>query len=561
MAGTAELAIFIRAKDSASKIFDSVNKQAGGLGKTLTSVGKVAAIGMAAGIGVAGAAMLSFAKSAAEEEASIKRLEQAYQNAVGDIEDFGDWMDQAVKNGEALAFADDQVRDSLAMLTAQTSDADEAFRRLEVAEDLARGTGMDLETASRLLGKVTDENVNVLKRYGIAVEEGSTATELLTAVQQKFGGQAAVYAKTAAGAWERFGNQLDNVKETLGAALLPVLTKVGTKLADFLTKHQADIERMTQAAADLVERGFAALGRWFDQHSADIEAALVVMATGLQTAKDAAVGFGGWLLDNREALVAAIVAIGAAFAWANPLSVVAVGMAGLIILVGSLRSELETLPEPLLNIRAKFDEFTIFIFDWADNILAVFDKMSEGIGGRFFPGMNEKVEAARASLFQWRADAERDLAAINSQFEYLDTGIMANQANWEGLAGWMGTEFVNSVRNASTGFYELDGWLGRMQGSFDRVTAAARNFSAAIGSLIAQGIPWSAVMSYQSGGTIPGPIGMPQLAIVHGGERVVPVGGNTTSNRSSYYAPVIFNFPRADSGEAMKQISRQLRGL
>jgi hypothetical protein len=39
--------------------------------------------------------------------------------------------------------------------------------------------------------------------------------------------------------------------------------------------------------------------------------------------------------------------------------------------------------------------------------------------------------------------------------------------------------------------------------------------------------------SYQSGGIVPGPIGAPQLAIVHGGEQIIPVGGtthNTTHN-------------------------------
>jgi len=40
------------------------------------------------------------------------------------------------------------------------------------------------------------------------------------------------------------------------------------------------------------------------------------------------------------------------------------------------------------------------------------------------------------------------------------------------------------------------------------------------------------VPEFQSGGVVPGPLGQPMLAVVHGGERVIPVGG--TTNNANY---------------------------
>jgi hypothetical protein len=167
-------------------------------------------------------------------------------------------MDEAVKTGEKLAFSDDQIRSALALLTAQTGDADEAFRRLQVAQDLSRGANIDLETASKLLGKATEENVQVLKRYGINVKDGATVTEMLGEVQKKFGGQSEAFAKTAAGKWQILTNQIGNVKEAIGGALLPVATKVFGVLGTFLTDHMADFEAFGQRVVDLGEKGFKA---------------------------------------------------------------------------------------------------------------------------------------------------------------------------------------------------------------------------------------------------------------------------------------------------------------
>lgn len=258
MASAAELIIKLSGKDAASSVLDNVSAKAKGLGSAFGTALKVGAVAAAAGIGAATFAAVDFLKAAAEEQAGIERLGAAVTAAGEDWAAQKDSIEAVVSAREKLAFSDDALRSSLSLLTALTGSSEEAIKRQAVAMDLARGAGIDLETASRLLGKVTDENVNVLARYGIKAKEGMDATELLGLVQEKFGGQSAAFANTAAGKWAILTNQIGNVKEALGAALLPVATKVFGAIGTFLTEHLDDIERFSQRVVDLGERGFKA---------------------------------------------------------------------------------------------------------------------------------------------------------------------------------------------------------------------------------------------------------------------------------------------------------------
>ncbi len=59
----------------------------------------------------------------------------------------------------------------------------------------------------------------------------------------------------------------------------------------------------------------------------------------------------------------------------------------------------------------------------------------------------------------------------------------------------------------------------------------------------------AAVKNFQSGGVVPGPIGQPQLAVVHGGERITPVGGRTSGGTGgvvvNFQQPVFMNDERS----------------
>lgn len=171
-------------------------------------------------------------KAAAEDEASIIRLQTAVENTGATWKSYASQLDAVVTKGLDLGFTDDESRQALALLTAQTDNAGEAMKRFALAQDLSRGTGIDLVTASRLLGKVTEENVNVLARYGIRVKEGSTETELFAAVYAKFHGQAQAFADSTAGGMARVNVQLSETKEEFGRRIIPLYTD-GLKAVNF----------------------------------------------------------------------------------------------------------------------------------------------------------------------------------------------------------------------------------------------------------------------------------------------------------------------------------------
>lgn len=166
-------------------------------------------------------ALSDFSNAAAEDEASVLRLRQAVENSGASWDANADAINARIAAGQDLAFTDDQVRESLSLLTAQTGSLDEALKRQKLAMDFARGANIPLQTASKLLGKVTDENINVFARYGIQIEKGGDATAAFAQLQAKFGGQAEVYGDSTAGAIFKIKDRIDEWKESIGASLGP----------------------------------------------------------------------------------------------------------------------------------------------------------------------------------------------------------------------------------------------------------------------------------------------------------------------------------------------------
>lgn len=261
-----EVVIKIGAVDNASKVVGGLTSKLDGLHGLSNKVGSAMGTGLKVGAmaGVAGLAALGGAaamclKAAMDEQVGIEKLKAAVEASGESWTAQGSVIDAAIAQREKLAFADDDLRDSLSILIAQTGSSEEALKRQSLAMDLSRGTGMDLTSASKLLGKVTDENVNVLKRYGIAATEGMDATDLLAKVQQKFGGQSEAFASTAAGKWQLMTNQIGNVKEELGGALLPVATKVLGAISMFLIDNMDNCKKFGKAVYEVAEKGFSAV--------------------------------------------------------------------------------------------------------------------------------------------------------------------------------------------------------------------------------------------------------------------------------------------------------------
>lgn len=249
MASNAAVELIISLKDNASagmnKIAGETGKMGaaaegakghmGGLGGALG--GLVSPIGLVtAGAGILVGGLIAATKAAMDEEVGIARMNQALQNNIPAWNGNTAAVEKQIEVNQKLAFSDDQLRDSLSILVTRTHDVGKAFEMQAIAMDLARGKNIDLATASNIVGKVMDGNVGILARYGVAVEKGASATEALGAIQKTFGGQAEAYANSAAGGVDKLKNAFDNVMETIGSALLPIIADLATKFSEMLPK-------------------------------------------------------------------------------------------------------------------------------------------------------------------------------------------------------------------------------------------------------------------------------------------------------------------------------------
>jgi len=217
----AELDIIIRAKDEASAQLQGISGQINNMSKTMAIAGGIM---VAAGTAITGALAMTV-KAAAKEEAGIVRLSTAlgnmgisYDEVRGSLEK---WIDT---QQQKTAVADDAQRESLSSLIVATGDLTKAQELLTTAMDLARWKNIDLKTASDILVRVYAGNVETLSRYGIVVKEGATETEALAEIQRLAAGQAEAYGRTMAGQFELLQNNIGDLKEAIGTALIPAFS-------------------------------------------------------------------------------------------------------------------------------------------------------------------------------------------------------------------------------------------------------------------------------------------------------------------------------------------------
>jgi hypothetical protein len=233
MAGkTATLAIRILgdAKD-AQKALDATATSAD---KLQAGVGKAALPAAAALAGLA-AAGIHAAKAAAEDQAAAGQLALALRNSTGATDDqIASTEAWITKTSKAAAVADDELRPALATLVRATGDVATSQDALGVALDVSAATGKDVESVSQALAKAYAGNTASLGKLVPGLDKAVLATgdmdKITAELARTTGGAAAEAAGTAAGQWKGFQIQMGEAEESIGGALLPVMSKLGGTL-------------------------------------------------------------------------------------------------------------------------------------------------------------------------------------------------------------------------------------------------------------------------------------------------------------------------------------------
>ena len=231
---TLKLALLADTKDFINKL-DDADKEAksfsGRLGSALkTGAMAFAAIGAAAGT-AAIAIGVDAVKAAIEDEKAQVSLAQTLKNTVKATDGVIKATEKYIeKTALATGVADDQLRPSLDRLVRSTGDVTKAQKLQQLALDISAGTGKDLATVTEALGKAYDGNLGALKRIGVPLDDVIIKSKDFDAAQKElaktFAGQADAAANTFEGRMARVKIAIDEAKESIGVALLPILEKL-----------------------------------------------------------------------------------------------------------------------------------------------------------------------------------------------------------------------------------------------------------------------------------------------------------------------------------------------
>ena len=227
----ADTADFQKKLQDGSKDVDSIGEKAAEFGKKAAAAFAVAAAAV-------GAFAIAAVKAAAEDEAAQRKLAETIKNttAATDAQIAG-VEDYIKKTSIAIGVTDDQLRPAFSRLVRSTNDVEDAQKLLNLALDLSAATGRPLESVTNALGRAYDGNTTALGKLGLGIDittlKSQSFDETFKDLTDTFGNFAENESETTAKQMERVKIALDEAKESIGAALLPVVQE----LTDFLLEY------------------------------------------------------------------------------------------------------------------------------------------------------------------------------------------------------------------------------------------------------------------------------------------------------------------------------------
>ena len=223
--------VLVRIKGDHKNLDSAVDKSKSKIGG-LKSAAVAAGPAIAAAGAVAAAGFVVMAVKMAAEEQAVAATTAALLKKQGIMwEDVGGETDKYLKKLEKLTtFNDTDLQLSFNAILATGVDYNAAMKSMTTATGLAAGTGMDLATAGKMVGRALQDDITVLKRYGIEAENGADAMRIMN---ERFG-DGSHQAGTLEGQMRDLKNQLSNVAEAIGVELLPVFSAMVAGTTEFV---------------------------------------------------------------------------------------------------------------------------------------------------------------------------------------------------------------------------------------------------------------------------------------------------------------------------------------
>lgn len=326
--------------DNLLKGFNTANKKTDDYTTNLANFAKKAVAAFALVGGAAAAFATQSIKNALADEAAQRKLEETIRASTNATAAQTAAVSQYIdKTSIAIGVTDDELRPALSRLIRSTNDITEAQDLLNLALDITAATGKPLEAVSNALGKAYDGNATSLARLGLGLDanliKSKDTDAIFQQLTQTFGNFAENEAETTSKKFERLKIAMDEAKETIGAALLPLVERLATYLLNvFVPNMNAFIAGLTGSKVALDESTKGAYA-WGEQAKKVIETVIkfkdeiialgAVIATVFVVSKIAAFVTGTItliqsLIKAYNALKASSIVAGVAAAFAlNPL--------------------------------------------------------------------------------------------------------------------------------------------------------------------------------------------------------------------------------------------------
>jgi hypothetical protein len=290
------LKLFADTADFQKKLANG-SKDIDDIGERAKEFGKKAAIAFAAAGAAIGAFAVSAVKAAAEDETAQRRLAETITATTDATAKQIEGVEKYIKQTSiAVGVTDDNLRPAFTRLVRSTQDVEEAQKLLNLALDLSAATGKPLETISNALGRAYDGNTTALGKLGLGLDADIIKSKDFDAIFQQltgtFGNFAEKESETTAKQLERVKIALDEAKESIGAALLPVVQELTAWILDNfipaleafisgLTGQESLDEALTDSQKTAVEWGKKVRG--FIQTVIDLKDELMVVAGVIAT--------------------------------------------------------------------------------------------------------------------------------------------------------------------------------------------------------------------------------------------------------------------------------------
>jgi uncharacterized membrane protein YjjP (DUF1212 family) len=215
---------------------------------------KKAAIPAAAALGGLAIALGDATRAAMEDQQEQAALALTLQNVTGaGAAQTAQVEKQISAMSRASGVADTEYRKALEALVRGTKDVGIAMNDMNLVMDISTATGMDSASVADALAKAYQGNFKALRslspEMSTMIKEGASLNEVMDVLGGTFGGATAKNAETAAGKMAILKNSIGETKESIGAALLPVLEAVLPVLNKFAAWAQDNPQAFLAIAA------------------------------------------------------------------------------------------------------------------------------------------------------------------------------------------------------------------------------------------------------------------------------------------------------------------------